>query len=320
MKDLPDLESLSYACISVQPIDYEFSGGNWAEATEGGGWQICEGSILPEDMETEIYRVHAGINVELDIVLDEDTFEIEVTRYTTDDAGNDVDEDVNTYSPSDKEYDALVKHLGLDGSAIREASEAGDADWEPMMNFAYALDCQPPNDWKTKVNCCTVVEIDEKYYLALTGGGMDFSWEICESYMRLGYLPPAHFAALPRMAGRGESELDKWILRGCYRTFEAMKARAEQAMRDLGEMNPAIRTKAFGLKIRGYRQKIAAIKAVRNLIDLGLKEAKDMMDRVSVIPTVLSTSRGTVALDKPVAEEHANYLREQGVEVEVIEL
>lgn len=318
MKNLPDLESLSYACISVQPIDYEFSGGNWAEATEGGGWRICEGSLLPEGMKTEVYNVHAGVNVAFDIVLDEDTFEIEVTRYTVDDNGASYDSE-STYSPNDKEYDALVKHFGLDGNAVREAVEAGNADWEPMMNYAYPLDRHPPDDWKTKVNCCTVVEIDEKYYLALTGGGMDFSWEICESYMRLGYLPPAHFASsLPRMAGRGTSNLDEWILRGCYTTLTAIKERAEEAMLCLIEMNPSVRTRNFALEIRGYHTKIAAIKALRALIpSIGLKEAKDLVERA---PEVISNYKGAMTFDEVTVEQHANFLRKHGVKVEIIEV
>ena len=49
---------------------------------------------------------------------------------------------------------------------------------------------------------CIVYLIEEEaYFLALTGGGMDLTWQICEAYMRLGYLPPTHFSRLPRYAG-----------------------------------------------------------------------------------------------------------------------
>lgn len=65
-----------------------------------------------------------------------------------------------------------------------------------------------------------------RYGLALTGGGMDLSWEICEAFMRLGELPPTHFADLPGMAGRPRNEVDAWIVRGCLRSFEVAHERA----------------------------------------------------------------------------------------------
>lgn len=96
----------------------------------------------------------------------------------------------------------------------------GDADydsWSPMMNYIYPLpgSFEVPDDVMDKLNNTTIVCIDDNYYLALTGGGMDLSWEICESYINLGYYPPAHFCCLPRMAGRGTSSGDKAILAYC---------------------------------------------------------------------------------------------------------
>jgi hypothetical protein len=47
---------------------------------------------------------------------------------------------------------------------------------------------------------CIIERLDgEGYELALTGGGMDLSWEICEAFVRLGFLPPVHFCDLPDM-------------------------------------------------------------------------------------------------------------------------
>jgi hypothetical protein len=63
-----------------------------------------------------------------------------------------------------------------------------------------------------------IVEVDGETGLALTGGGMDLSWEICEAFMLLGELPPLHFADLPGMAGRGTSERDRWIIAGCLQS------------------------------------------------------------------------------------------------------
>lgn len=95
----------------------------------------------------------------------------------------------------------------------------------PMMNHFYPLpdgmneDTIEASKLISGVPLCIVklspVDSDDEWGLALTGGGMDLSWEICEAYMRLGYKPPLHFAGLPEMAGRGTSTKDKWIIRGC---------------------------------------------------------------------------------------------------------
>jgi len=83
---------------------------------------------------------------------------------------------------------------------------------------------------------CIVEFFGEKlfeYGLALTGGGMDFSWEVCEAYIRLGHLPPTHFARLPDMANRGNSERDRKIIAACKMSFRGQRDRAEQGLRDL---------------------------------------------------------------------------------------
>ncbi len=51
---------------------------------------------------------------------------------------------------------------------------------------------------------------------------MDLSWEICEAYLRLGYLPPLYFCMLPARADRGSSPVDIWITTGCKKTAQAM--------------------------------------------------------------------------------------------------
>lgn len=76
---------------------------------------------------------------------------------------------------------------------------------------------------------------DDTYGLALTGGGMDLSWEICEAFMVLGCLPPYHFSDLPGMAGRGESEKDQWIIEGCIASADGMASRTQRTIERLKE-------------------------------------------------------------------------------------
>lgn len=121
----------------------------------------------------------------------------------------------------------------------------------PMMNYFYPMPTyhgDPREDCKklARLPVCIIefigedVDSDDRYALALTGGGMDLSWEICEAFMRLGYLPPVHFAGqLPQMCGRGTSALDRWIIAGCQRSLRGEKESVGRALRRLRENFPA---------------------------------------------------------------------------------
>lgn len=132
----------------------------------------------------------------------------------------------------------------------------------PMMNFFYPL-----GDVLTFTNVeamakeivdlpLCLVRLGDELGLALTGGGgMDLSWEICEAYMRLGYLPPTHFE-LPDMAGRGLSAKDVWIISGyisACKIHSGWLGRRVDKARSLGRgsdgKKPA--TKGAGSKTRG---------------------------------------------------------------------
>jgi hypothetical protein len=77
----------------------------------------------------------------------------------------------------------------------------------PMMNYWYPLpnfdgDAHEAARAISHLPLCLVEFHDGSFGLALTGGGMDLSWEICAGYMALGYMPPLHFCDLPKMAGK----------------------------------------------------------------------------------------------------------------------
>jgi hypothetical protein len=81
---------------------------------------------------------------------------------------------------------------------------------------------------------CVIKLRDGQTGLALTGGGMDLSWEICEAFVKLGFYPPAHFARLPKMAGRGEDKHDRRIIAKCR---ESLKIKARWAKNELSRFN-----------------------------------------------------------------------------------
>ena len=111
----------------------------------------------------------------------------------------------------------------------------------PMMNYAYPIEVQrigDPSDAALAIAhlpLC-VVEIPAGTHLALTGGGMDLSWQICEAYMCLGYLPPTYFSRLPAMAGKPLNARNRWIIGGMRRSLLLQKYWLAQSLRDLRDL------------------------------------------------------------------------------------
>jgi len=116
----------------------------------------------------------------------------------------------------------------------------------PMMNYLWRLgdfyDRQvadgrrdPREDGKKLDGLPTVLVhiLDMGHGIALTGGGMDLSWEIAESYIRLGYLPPFKVAKLPNLAGKRDTNRNRTIINACKRTFESVGQRSERAIGEL---------------------------------------------------------------------------------------
>lgn len=68
-----------------------------------------------------------------------------------------------------------------------------------------------------------LVEIDNSYYLGLTGAGMDLSWDLAKAYLLLGNYPPGEIArALPNFAGMGMSSEKHWVMQGCLGSMQAL--------------------------------------------------------------------------------------------------
>jgi len=111
----------------------------------------------------------------------------------------------------------------------------------PVMNYAYPIEFGRVGGMENAalalINLPLIpVTVEYSEYLALTGGGMDLSWQICEAYMRLGYLPPTHFANLPNMAGERLDSVHRWVLAGMRRSLLIQKERAERDLKRLKEI------------------------------------------------------------------------------------
>lgn len=117
----------------------------------------------------------------------------------------------------------------------------------PMMSYYYPL---PDGDVSSEdalklahLPLCLVNfhgsdnEDRPEWALALTGGGMDLSWQIAEAHMQLGYMPPAFVCNLPRMAGMDlDSPVNAWIVAGCKRTGEALMLQGQRIISRLEDM------------------------------------------------------------------------------------
>lgn len=121
----------------------------------------------------------------------------------------------------------------------RELAQDEPGEWEPMMNYAYPLPGfrEDPEDAQARLEGLPVVVVllDDEVVLALSGGGMNLSWEICEAYARLGYRPPLQFCELPRMAGRGESDRDRALMALCVESGEVAKMWASNVVERMSE-------------------------------------------------------------------------------------
>lgn len=109
----------------------------------------------------------------------------------------------------------------------------------PMMSYWYPVkinDCEEAACAIAHLPLCVVEFEDGRTGLALTGGGMDLSWEICEAFMAIGYWPPVHFCDLPKMSGRGKSERDLKIIAACEESCRIQEGWTARKRERLGEL------------------------------------------------------------------------------------
>lgn len=139
---------------------------------------------------------------------------------------------------------------------VLDAMQEGE-DYIPMMGYYYRLPnlSMPPEEAQTRLMGLplVVVMVHGAPVMALTGGGMDLSWQICEAYMTLGYLPPLHFCRLPRMAGMTLTPIRCWTLAGCECSARVAKQRVAWIIEDIERTRKALADAAKNRRIGGDR-------------------------------------------------------------------
>lgn len=157
--------------------------------------------------------------------LDEENF----TTDDKDDTGWRLHEDLNSH----EKPCGICKGSGEadDGETCSICDRNGmvedETDWSPQVNLLYPLpdDFEVPNNWREKLVNMTIVQVHGEPCLAQRKSDMNMSWDICETYINLGYYPPAEIAEPPTMASRGESRADQEIMMCCMESCSIMRQR-----------------------------------------------------------------------------------------------
>jgi hypothetical protein len=108
----------------------------------------------------------------------------------------------------------------------------------PMMNYFHPCELRGLSNEEAAeaiahLPLCVVEFEDGERGFALTGGGMDLSWEICDAYISCGYLPPFASCDLPRMSGKHKHPRAQLILAACQRSAEILGGWATRREQDL---------------------------------------------------------------------------------------
>lgn len=106
----------------------------------------------------------------------------------------------------------------------------------PMMNYWYPVeisDCTKAARKIADLPLCVVEFSGGTTGLALTGGGMDLSWEICEAFIKIGELPPVNFSRLPSMADKKLDKRNRLIIAACVKSNEIAIERARRNIEEI---------------------------------------------------------------------------------------
>ena len=197
-----NIEELSGAFIDARPIPFDFFGSGYGET-----WEV----VYPNVEKWSIEHVRKGLS---EFGMEDDLYRLHraLKEYWEDPHCSTLEDTLEQCRQN--LFDRLI-----------------DSDnFTPIMDYLYPIELQDPEEAQSilyhavipvvVVHAYMEHEDEWKYYLALSGGGMDLRWEICEAYIRLGYLPPVYFCDLPPIAGRGKSEADQKIIQACLKSIE----------------------------------------------------------------------------------------------------
>jgi hypothetical protein len=218
--------------VDVKPVSYEFSSENWA--AEGGNSETGWEQILPDPSDWDIAQCRAY----LDDMGSGDNYPSESNPFKMERADIiEALEELGHVCREDESTETLAEALLTSVDAgdfgdiedwretCRASIDENMSDYEPLMSYYYplpGLQIDPAEGQRIvrAETSCVLVTVNEETVLALAGGGMDLSWDICRAYVLLGMLPPVHFCDLPEFAGLRLTDGNKQTLEACKRSCE----------------------------------------------------------------------------------------------------
>lgn len=140
------------------------------------------------------------------------------------------------------EFDATEQNNDELRELLYDSGEWND-EFAPIVSCYYPLPDFTGSGEKLQAalrrehNNCAVVSVemldgDWEYVLALTGCGMNLSWDIAEAYIIAGYLPPA-WLRMPRMADVKLGPRQKAVFRAIRRGAAIRRNWIESDLRDV---------------------------------------------------------------------------------------
>lgn len=218
----PPVDSLWYGCQDVQSVNYDWSRDVEAWQSWETSWVECDGgSVECDQCDGGDVDQHDGTTIPCTVC------------------------DGNGNRACDFEGEVVCSRLGDWTCPKCDEDHESDGAEGPMMSYYYPLpehgsfSSEDAAKLEGLPLCLVHFEkwgenYDESlpdWALALTGGGMDLSWQICEAFMRLGYMPPLNFCDLPRMASMDyDSPRNRWVIDGCKRAAEAVRNDAQRTL------------------------------------------------------------------------------------------
>lgn len=111
----------------------------------------------------------------------------------------------------------------------------------PAMNYYYPVPilpeaCKEAAQRIGHLPLCVVEFRNGTVGLALTGGGMDLSWEIIRAHLALGFMPPVHFCPPTEMAGWEKYADANYVLAACQASAQVVARRARYTGARIREM------------------------------------------------------------------------------------
>jgi hypothetical protein len=228
--------------IMTSPVDFDFGEG-YAET-----WDI----VYPSVEDWSLQDCHSYLREKGGDLPEPNPFDMNREEMT--ELLNEVSIEVDDKDSDETLLNAIIENIndgtiyGLEDwhQVVEEVMQDNPDDFSPMMNYYYPLPNFSMDPAKAQAilhrdgGAVCVVLVGDEPALALTGGGMDMSWDICEAFILLNYYPPFRFTDLPKFAGEKLTPKNKRVIDACIETAEILQNWSTQRVAALTEYKASL--------------------------------------------------------------------------------